>query len=1198
MTEKHKSSRLAALHELEDDFRRHCRTRNFWRVRLPARLRTWRRHAVSFLNSWPRKTSRQLRIGLRRPLARRLALIGGCVAAVIAVLIGAFIARLSMGPIELAIATPFLESAIEQTIGNSHDVQIGGTQIERAHGSNSIRIRDILIRDADGAVIAGAPKAEVSVSGTSLLLGQLRVKRISLVEAELAVRIETDGQVTISTGAERRPIAVTPAIVKPAEAMGPNRKIQANAPSIPNAGEHFAAFMGWLGKFSSSQDGSQVLGEIGLKDGRLSVDDLRVGKTWSFDNINFSMTRPGNGALVFRLGSEDDERSWSLVAAVKPLGQQRRLIEVQARKVSMQDILLALRMDESVKADVPISGMIRAEIGPDSLPKTIEGRILAEGGLIGDPADVDGSFRIDRAEFTLDWDATRRSLVVPLQILAGANRVTLLSQFEAPFEPGGTWRVTVTGGSIVLGSGQPNDIPLVLNRILMRARLDPADRRIVLEQGDIGGMGVNLAMSGSLDASGPELRVAGGLAGTPMSGPAVKKIWPVFVASKVRTWVLDNMFSGEVSRLELATNAPVDTLREGGPPIPDDGLSVEIAVNNAVIRPVEGLPPIRDAELITRIKGRYVAVSVNRGTVEMESGRKLTLTNGLFEIPDTDPKSPPARARFKIEGPVAAAAELLSSEKLKDASGTPLDPATSRGNISGQVSVGFPMMRNLPEGATKYNIALDISNFGAERLMMGQKVEAQTLKVTANAQGYQIKGDVRVNGTPASLDYRKPRGEGEAEVQLRATLDEAARARLGLDAGEALTGPVPVKLSGKIANDNEARLQVEADLTPAKIDNLLPGWVKPAGKANRAAFTLVNKDKATRFEDIVVDGSGTNVKGSVELDTSGELIAANFPTFALSEGDKATLRAERGTDGALRVSVRGDVYDGRGLVKSSLGGRSAEHKPKEQLKDLDIDVRVGTVAGHNGETIRGLDFKMSRRAGQIRTFSLNSKIGRDTSLTGDLRGAPRGRQVLYFETEDAGALFRFTDNYARMFGGQMWVAMDPPTPDHAPQEGILNIRDFAVRGEPSLDRVVGGQVNNQTGVAFSRMRVEFTRTPGRLAIRDGVVRGPTIGATMDGMIDFGKSDVRLRGTFVPLYGLNNAFGQIPIVGLFLGGSNEGLLGITYEVVGQPNAPVLRVNPISAVAPGLLRKFFEFPNTGDRQPLDQQPSAYTSPNTSQ
>ena len=71
----------------------------------------------------------------------------------------------------------------------------------------------------------------------------------------------------------------------------------------------------------------------------------------------------------------------------------------------------------------------------------------------------------------------------------------------------------------------------------------------------------------------------------------------------------------------------------------------------------------------------------------------------------------------------------------------------------------------------------------------------------------------------------------------------------------------------------------------------------------------------------------------------------------------------------------------------------------------------------------------------------------------------------------------------------------------------------------------------------------------------------------------------MSGTFVPMYGLNNMFGQIPIVGLFLGGgSNEGLIGVTYEVVGTPGQPVLRVNPISAMAPGVLRKIFEF-NTG-------------------
>jgi hypothetical protein len=46
-----------------------------------------------------------------------------------------------------------------------------------------------------------------------------------------------------------------------------------------------------------------------------------------------------------------------------------------------------------------------------------------------------------------------------------------------------------------------------------------------------------------------------------------------------------------------------------------------------------------------------------------------------------------------------------------------------------------------------------------------------------------------------------------------------------------------------------------------------------------------------------------------------------------------------------------------------------------------------------------------------------------------------------------------------------------------------------------------------------------------------------------------------------------------------------LVGLTFEVVGTPNAPTMRVNPMSAVAPGLLRKVFEFPSSvpGERYP---------------
>jgi len=115
--------------------------------------------------------------------------------------------------------------------------------------------------------------------------------------------------------------------------------------------------------------------------------------------------------------------------------------------------------------------------------------------------------------------------------------------------------------------------------------------------------------------------------------------------------------------------------------------------------------------------------------------------------------------------------------------------------------------------------------------------------------------------------------------------------------------------------------------------------------------------------------------------------------------------------------------------------------------------------------------------------------------------------------------------------------------------------------------------------------VGFTRAPGKMSIHEGLVSGPMVGATIDGVMDYANNDLRMRGTFVPLYGLNSAFGEIPIVGFLLGGK-EGLIGsMTYEVVGSPGAPVLRVNPISMVAPGFVRKFLEFPSSvqGDRFP---------------
>jgi hypothetical protein len=64
---------------------------------------------------------------------------------------------------------------------------------------------------------------------------------------------------------------------------------------------------------------------------------------------------------------------------------------------------------------------------------------------------------------------------------------------------------------------------------------------------------------------------------------------------------------------------------------------------------------------------------------------------------------------------------------------------------------------------------------------------------------------------------------------------------------------------------------------------------------------------------------------------------------------------------------------------------------------------------------------------------------------------------------------------------------------------LLNVRDFTIKGEAALDRAVANAPNtNSQGVAFSGMRAEFTRQSGQLRIKDGVLRGPTIGRRSKG----------------------------------------------------------------------------------------------------
>lgn len=1130
----------------------------------------------------------------RRPWVRRLAYGGTLLTGLVMLGCGLLWWRLASGPLTLDIVTPWLSSAIEERFGGSHHVEVGGTQLERDDdGRTALRLRDVVVRGRNGAVVASAPKAEVGISGANLFLGQFQAIRLSLIGATMALRVDTNGQVSVSAGTESSPRPDAPFVVgtiapgRMALASG-DQNPAAPAGAAPSGQDIVAAMLGWLDGLNALGLDGRDLTEIGLKNGSVVVDDRRSGKRWNFENINLSLTRPKEGGVAFTLTSSGADGPWSLTATVTPRGDGRRAIEAVVRDISPKDIMLALRANGGVEAGMPLSAILRAEIGPDGSMLMGEGRIVAGAGFFGNVDDPKNRVLIDEAQLQWRWDPANRLLVMPLEVQSGGNQIKLMAQLEAPRDAGGAWAFHINRGMIVLGAAdRARETPLLLDRILVTGRVDPAKQRIDIDQGDVSGMSAGIAFSGALDYSGADPRLTFGVAANRMSIAAFKRLWPVFIVSDARSWVIDHVPSGTVERVVVAANATIPEFTPGGPPMPEDGVSVEI-IANATLRPIETLPALRDVDILVRTTGRTAKVTAGRGTIDLQSGKKLQISNATFEVADLAAKPAAARVKMRVDGAVDAAAELMGMEPLNSAAAVPLDPATLRGAIAGQVTLAWPLMPDPPKGSLTYQVDADITNFSAERLVRGLKADAAMLKFTANPQGFQVKGDVRIGNALVVADYRKPRGDADAEVRALTTLDDAARARMGFDLGGAMTGPVPMKISGRIGTgDRDNRFAIDADLTPAKIADLLPGWNKPAGKPARATFVLIEKPTSRRFEDLVLEGSGALVKGTAEVDADGDIVGVNFPTFALSDGDKVALKADRGPDGTLRVAMRGDVFDGRGFIKALTSG-SGDQKPRKSAYDFDLDIKLGAVAGFHGETLRSLDLRVSRRHGQVRSLALASKLGRDAPFTGDLQGQRGGRPVVVLNTDDAGALFRFVDLYPRMEGGTMSVEIDPPTVDHAPQKGLLTIRSFAVRGEPALDRVAanappadGGTRNygvpQGQGVEFARMRIDFTRSPGRLTIRESVVSGPAIGATFDGQIDFQRDDVRLRGTFVPAYALNNLAAQVvPIIGPILsGGKNEGLFGVTFEVTGPPSRMMLNVNPISPLAPGFLRKIFEF-----------------------
>lgn len=1087
-----------------------------------------------------------------------------CVAVTVAVLVlaGAAATLLVTGIIPLSGFEGRITAAIEERLGPDWKVTAASAELGRIDGHSQLRVRQVSFQHGSGAVIR-APEAVLGYAPMALLKGDIKLVSVDLRGVNVRLGVSKDGALVIN--ADSAPAETPP------------------QPTVPDAAQ-WNAFTGIMSAISTLARGDGLLGsleEAGINGARLSLVDPEGRQKAGLEDVEIKLTRIAERGTRMTMKGRTGQR-WkelSVDLSTEADGTQRADIDIE-RFEPAEAVALAFGTSGVLVEGLPLQGRATLRQSLDG-KKSITARVGVRSGALRFPESPISSFVVDSADIELASGADLSELnIVRGEIKAGATRFSATGSLR---EDNGGWRIALDANGQL--AGLDNDPPVQIDSLKAALKLDPANNAVTVDAVSLRGPAASVDMTAFVQrvSSSPLQRFA--IKATNSDPRALLAIWPGFTSPEVHGTLRRQLAAGRIKSLSVDLDlAPEDHARLlKGEGMPDSSLSVMIDADRVRYLPDPGLPPLVDATVSGRVGGRTVQLAIGKATAELGGGRQLQLSEGSFAMPEYHVPRAQARIGFRSVGSMDALAALFAFPALKDFSPGRIDPAAIKGTSDLKVGITLPLADDLKPDEIAVTGTGTLANVASDTLLGTEKLDAGSFTVNVDRNGLSLRGDARVGGDKAQVEL-KQNGKGQGEATLQLALDAAARQRRGFGADTGISGTLPVKVTKPLGKGVEQPPRVEIDLTKVALDGVVPGLTKPSGRPGKVSFTYALDADGPDLEDFSLEAGSALIKGRIELNKQNGLDAASFSQFRLSPGDNLKIDAKR--DGnVLKLVVRGAVADLRPFIKDlqSPGSGGKNDKSGGKGGDYDVDLDVPILTGFNNEAITSGTLKFAKRGGDIRSANFQGRIGKADVSARQGRQGEGGQLVV--QSDNGGSLLRFLDLYNKAYGGDLMLTLGPGES----QSGDLLFRNFLVRDEPALRRVVGAQSSSAlvgdnvaepridvTEVAFTKLKAEFTRSASRLDVSDMVIWGQQVGFTLQGHVDYGRDRVDIGGTFVPGYAFNNAFAQVPVVGALLGGGSQygGLFAVNFRISGAASAPTMSINPLSALAPGILRRFVD------------------------
>lgn len=1090
----------------------------------------------------------------------RVALVLGAVCAAFVLFVFGAAIRLFVGPVSLGPFAGSLSAAIDKAVpGITVKYDQAAVEWEREEGKITLAILGTRVLDHDGRIIAQAPKAEIALAAGPLLSGKIEVKRIGLVGVQLTLVRKADGSLQLGVGKDRQNNDI---LKRLSDALKKNEG--------PSTLESFAVRHARLAFYDESSKLFVVAPQA----------NFRLSHVKARRNVSEHLAAQIDADVEIS-GTPAHVSSDIVIPSGKgPVTGSLALKNVSVQALALNSAAFAAMKTTALKVDVETS-FVQADGKLASADFIMTGK-----GILSVPNLKNGKLQVERLTAKGHFNGKTSQLVLNHASLI-ADKLKADIDGHLGFSVDAAGDIAVVTGELRLarlGVAWPGVFakPVQFEKIELRAAYKVAEKTLVLDRLAIRGSPFSLQSAGHIGfvpGQSPAVDIKGTIAALDVRD--LVRYWPLEAAPGGRSWAEANMPTGYLGPINFAIHFVPGALDAAE--LPADAVNVTAAVSNAEVAYIKGLTHI------TNVSGT-LSITGNSLTANIMSGRIGAIVAGpsKFAIPDFNTDVEVGTIDAHLQGPMADVLALVDMGNLRYPTRFGINVASAKGDVGLDLNFSIPLLKSVSVDQIKMGIKANATGFA---LALGPRLTVTDGNILFQIDNAKLRatGSSGVGGSASrlTLDWTEEFKEKPVttKISVKGAVDDVARSALGINTKSYLKGPIGI--SGTLTGHRGSLAQANfaLDLTPTAVTVDLIAVNKPAGfpLTGRVAITF-GPGSSVDTQTFRLSGPNTNASATARFEPSGRLVSLQAPNIRIGAQNDFSLNMTRGIYG-LELVLRGHSLDGSRLGAES--GGSDEAKFDEAFH---INAKLDKVFLRDNVALSNYDFDISGVADRPATMNLSAVVGKNAPLTMTMGPSDKGRR-LAFATSDMGLLLKGLFGFTSMQGGKLDVSAnfngraDQPlsSTEGAPDfQGKAVLKDFRVLNQPFLARLFSagsllGLANlmQGQGIAVDSLDVPFSSKNGVISVREARATGPAIGITAEGYIDRPKNAIALKGSLVPLFGLNSVLGNIPILGTVITSKEgEGIIGMTYSVSGNAGEPSISVNPLSALAPGIFRRIFE------------------------